>query len=72
MMRIEEMEYLENPEFDVLAMDQLVKADGYLAMVRKDLGLKNPTLSEEELLELLFNSFVLDDGGMIEAYLTYL
>ncbi len=43
-MRIEEMEYLENPEFDVLAMDQLVKADGYLAMVRKDLGSKNPTL----------------------------
>ena len=71
-MRIEEMEYLENPEFDVLAMDQLVKADGYLARVRKDLGSKNPTLSEEELLELLFNSFVLDDGGMIEAYLTYL
>lgn len=63
------VDYLENPEYSMPVMKRLVPQDRYLQWVWNDLRTRNPNCTEAELYEIIFNSNVIDDAGMIQAYL---
>lgn len=48
--------------FNEKAMKKLVSKDNYLKYVVKDLSNRNPESSETEMLEVAFNSNVLNDS----------
>jgi hypothetical protein len=58
----------ENLEFNVAAMKNLVKKDRYLSFIKNDLSIRNLNESEEYILQVLFNSNVLDNSSYETAY----
>lgn len=54
------------PEFDVQSMKRLVEKDKLLAFVYRDLLTRNH--DEHNVLEIIFNGYVLDDSSMVEEY----
>lgn len=63
---------LENPIFKEEAMRKFIAKDSFLRIVFRDLSNKNQDSSEREILEIVFNSNVIDDSGMISEYNRYL
>lgn len=62
---------IETPVYNRKTMECLTRRDSYLKMCYKDMKQKNPNFDEDEFFFMLFNSNVIDDGGMIESYLKY-
>jgi hypothetical protein len=50
----------ENVVFNIAAMKNLVETDMYLSFVKRDLNKRNPSISEDNILEIIFNSNVVD------------
>lgn len=55
-------------EFNYEAMKYLAKQDLFIGTQFVSLKNKNKHVSDEEVLEVLFNSYVLDDFDMEDAY----
>ncbi|MEG0296764.1 MAG: hypothetical protein RR620_08590 [Clostridium sp.] len=60
-----------NVEFDVETMKRLIQSDMFLRFSFQDLMRRNPTNSEISILEVIFNSYVLEDSIMIDEYLSH-
>lgn len=53
-------------------MNKLVDSDMYLAFVKRDLTKRNPLMSEGEILEIVFNSNVLESYEFERQYVQQL
>jgi hypothetical protein len=58
--------------FNIATMNNLVESDMYLAFVKKDLSKRNPSMPKEEVLEIVFNSNVLDSLEYMSEYYQHL
>lgn len=56
------------PVFNVEKMEKFSKEDRMISFVFKDLSQRNPKLSKEEIWQVVFNSYVLEDSIMIDIY----
>lgn len=56
------------PTFNASAMRKLVETDHYLNFVFKDLSKRNPNMKKEDVLEIVFNSNVLEDSELLFEY----
>ncbi|MEK5217767.1 hypothetical protein [Psychrobacillus sp. FSL H8-0487] len=57
---------LDTPLFNLSAMKELVKEDALYCLVAKDL--QNRGHSEEYAMEIIFNSYILDDLDSLAIY----
>ena len=55
-------------KFDIIKMTKLIAQDRFLKFSYKDLKRRNPATSENEILEIVFNSYVLGDAQMENEY----
>lgn len=58
----------EEAKFSTRKMERFLKSESLLDMVFKDLSSKNPKSSKADILETIFNSYVLDDSAMVREY----
>ncbi|WP_066297443.1 hypothetical protein [Bacillus sp. FJAT-29937] len=56
------------PLFKMEKMKNFVNQDRLLNMVYKDLCKRNSSMTDEEVLEIVFNSYVLGDSVMEDIY----
>lgn len=56
-------------KFNAEAMKHLVDKDGYLSFVFRDLARRNPNLTDAELLEIIYNSNVIEDSVYSSLYI---
>ena len=54
--------------FNPIAMKNFMKEDLLIKKMFEDLSKKNPNYSEEEVLEIVYNSEVFNDSIMEESY----
>jgi len=59
-------------KFNAVAMKLFCEEDGLLYSIFDDLTKKNPSCTEENILEIVFNSEVLDDSIMVREYKKFL
>lgn len=64
---MDEDDYVE-PEFNLEAMFLFAKDDILIARMYKDLKGRNPEMSDENIMEVVFNGEVLLDSIMTEEY----
>lgn len=61
---------LSNVDFEAETMKRLVKTDRLLKFTFDDLMRRNPKSDESYILEVVFNSYVIDDSVMMDEYLS--
>jgi len=59
-------------KFNVVAMKLFCEEDGLLYSMFNDLSKRNPNCTEENMLEVVFNSEVLEDSAMTREYKKFL
>lgn len=55
-------------EFNEAKMEKFAKVDRLIGKMVKDLGKRNPKLTRRDVLELVYNSEVENDSGMLQEY----
>ncbi|GLO68255.1 MULTISPECIES: hypothetical protein [Oceanobacillus] len=58
------------PTFNEKVMRNLVKKDRYLTFVFNDLLKRNENISEKNVLEVIFNSNIIEDSSLELIYIT--
>ena len=56
------------PVFNVEKMEKFSKEDRMISFVFKDISQRNPKVPKEEIWQVVFNSYVLEDSIMIDIY----
>ena len=55
-------------KFDIIKMEKFIAQDRFLKFSYKNLKERNPNVSENEMMEIVFNSEVLGDSQMENEY----